>query len=95
MRTLEQLDFLTEILWEKKRDFKVQNDLVKKDLDEMKLPYWNKDSGDEAKEFKKTRSEELQKQRNNYSDKIEMMESLLVWLDKEKTTIKKDENSSK
>jgi len=95
MRTLEGLDFLTDILWEKKRDFKVQNDLVKKDLEEMRLPYWNQEKDEDSKEFKKTRLEELLKQKNNYTDKIEMIESLLVWLDKEKTTIKKDENSSK
>jgi len=95
MRTLEGIDFLTDILWEKKRDFKVQNDLVKKDLEEMRLPYWNQGKDADSKEFKKTRLEELQKQRDNYTEKIEMVECLLVWLEKEKTTIKKDESSDK
>jgi len=96
MKTLGQLDFLTNLLWEKKRDYKIQNDLVKKELDEMKLPYWNRQNNDDdAKAFKETRKKELEKQKNKYTERFDMVEAIIVWLDKDKTKLKKDENSSK
>ena len=96
MKTLGQLDFLTNLLWEKKRDYKIQNDLVKKELDEMRLPYWNRQNvDDDTKEFKEARQKELEKQKNKYTKRIDLVEAIIVWLDKDKTKLKKDENSSK